>query len=131
MTPRNPCVRFLGLPALLFAAASCEPATVTNPQGAMSVHLAKAGANSFQTVNLHISSLEAHSNSRGWVTLSEPDATYDLMKLTGGVVGTLASGVALEPGKYTQFRLVLGPGQEDANGQKISNLVVLNDGSSH
>ncbi|HEU4385970.1 MAG TPA: DUF4382 domain-containing protein [Anaeromyxobacteraceae bacterium] len=136
MTPRNRGLRNLGLLSLLLAAASCDPATVTGTPVAMSVHLTKSQGASppaavpLQKVNLHILTLEAHSSATGWVMLSEPNATYDLMHLTGGVVGTLASGVELESGKYTQFRLVLGPGQDDANG-KISNLVVLNDGSVH
>src|SRR5512144_2963616 len=98
MTSRTRRLSLLGLPTLVLAALSCSPSgSATSAQGTMSVHLVKAAGNSFQGVDLHILSLEAHSSTNGWVTLSEPDATYDLMKLAGGVVGTLASGVALEP----------------------------------
>ncbi len=126
--------RRLGLPALLLAAAGCGSGpAASSAQGAMSVHLLTAPFDSLQDlqeVDLHILALEAHSNTTGWITLWEPKATFDLLSIDG-VVETLASGVSLEPGKYTQFRLLLGPGQQDAGGEKISNLVVLQDGSAH
>ena len=128
MISRTRRLGLLGLPALLLAAVGCGssgPAT-----GRISVHLIDAPAD-FKEIDLHIVALEAHSNTTGWVRLSTPNITTDLLKLTGGVVETLASGKELEAGMYTQFRLVLGPGQEDADGNKISNLVVLKDGSVH
>jgi hypothetical protein len=51
-----------------------------------------------------------NSDASGWVTLSSPNQTYNLLALTGGVSATLAHGVTLPAGHYTQMRLVLGGG---------------------
>jgi hypothetical protein len=95
----------LGLAGLLLAAAvGCS----SSKSGSVSVHLVD-GPGDYQQINLHVVRVEIHGDG-GWTTLSEPDQTYDLLALRGGVIATLASGVSLPAGNYSQVRLVLGAG---------------------
>ena len=100
---RTPGFR-LGLAALLVAgAAGCSPST-----GSISVHLVD-GPGDYEQINLNVLRVELHGEG-GWRTLSEPRQTYDLLTLRGGVLATLAAGVSVPAGDYSQVRLVLGPG---------------------
>jgi len=91
---------------LLLAAAACSS---SGKAGTIAVHLVD-GPGDYQQINLHVLRVEVHSDVSGWTTLSSPDRTYDLLTLRGGVFATLASGVQLPAGDYTQVRLVLGAG---------------------
>jgi hypothetical protein len=86
----------------------------------MNVHLVDGPAVDYKEINLHVLTVEIGGGA-GWVTLGNPDATIDLLKLTGGVAATLAAGAPIPPGSYSQMRLVLGSG----------NTVKLADDSVH
>jgi hypothetical protein len=75
--------------------------------GTMSVTLVDA-TGPYAAINLEVQEVDIHGTS-GWITLSKPMKIVDLLSLTGGMVETLASGVSLPAGTYTQLRLVLGP----------------------
>ncbi|HJU84622.1 MAG TPA: DUF4382 domain-containing protein, partial [Holophagaceae bacterium] len=87
--------------------------------GSMNVHLVDGPINGYTAINLNIQKLEINGPD-GWVTLSTPNKTVNLLSLTGGVSETLAAGVSLPVGHYGQMRLVLGSG----------NTVTLSDGST-
>lgn len=92
--------------ALAAAAAGCGGGS--SKTGTLSLHLVD-GPGDFQEINLHV--LEVRVNGPGgWTTLSRPDQTWDLLTLRGGVIATLAAGVPLPAGDYSQVRLLLGPG---------------------
>lgn len=102
-----------GLAALLLAASvGCNTKT-----GVVSLHLVD-GPGDYQQINLHVMEVQIHGGGK-WLTLSQPDQTYDLLKLQNGMLATLAPGVTVPADTYTQVRLVLGPG----------NTVKLADGS--
>ena len=88
--------------------------------GSMNVHLVDGPISGYQNIFLNIQKVEINGPN-GWVTLSTPNQTYDLLSLTNGLSATLANGATLPAGHYEQMRLVLGSG----------NTVVLSDGSSH
>lgn len=86
--------------------------------GRITVHLVDGPIQGYREINVHIRSVEIRTDE-GWTTLGTPDKTIDLLRLTGGVEETLASGASLPAGHYQQMRLILGGG----------NTVVLEDGS--
>jgi hypothetical protein len=111
MKLRKPALAIAGLIA---AAAGCS----SSKTGTLSLHLVDAPGD-YQEINLQVLEVEVHSDVTGWTTLSKPGRSYDLLKLRGGVFATLASGVALPAGDYSQVRLLLGAG----------NTVRLDDGT--
>jgi len=69
----------------------------------------------FDAVHLVIREVSAHltdaGSSSGWVVINPESTTFDLLTLRNGVFATL--GAALVPaGRYTQIRLLLGPGSD-------------------
>lgn len=86
----------------------------------MNVHVVDAPSQQFKQINLNIQKVEIHSDATGWITLSTPNKTVNLLSLTGGVAETLAAGAMIPVGHYEQMRLMLGAG----------NTVVLQDGTS-
>lgn len=105
------------------AGGSCGCSAPT--AGVVTVTLVDGPAPDYKELNLNIQKVEIHTSSNpgesGWITLSEPKKTVDLLKLTNGVVETLAPGMALDLARYQQMRLVLG-----ATG----NTLKLADGST-
>ena len=87
--------------------------------GRMNVSLVDGPTSGYQHINLDIQQVQIHGPS-GWVTLSSPNQTYDLLSLTNGISATLANGATLPAGRYEQMRLILGSG----------NTVMLSDGST-
>ncbi|MCH9024691.1 MAG: DUF4382 domain-containing protein [candidate division Zixibacteria bacterium] len=55
--------------------------------------------------------LRKADDSVEWITVSEPNATYDFLDLVNGVSAELANAF-VEPGRYTQLRLVLAETNE-------------------
>ena len=55
--------------------------------------------------------LRKAGDSLGWITVAEPNATYDFLQLVDGVTAELTS-VAIEPGRYTMLRLILAETNE-------------------
>lgn len=76
--------------------------------GTMTVEMADAPIDSADAVNVNIERVEVNraGNPDGWVTLSEPQQTYDLLNLTNGATAVIGSS-ALEAGTYPQIRLIL------------------------
>ena len=72
-----------------------------------------------QNIFLRIEEVSVHKSGAGWVTLAEPDTTYDFLDLINGTTAVIAD-TALEAGDYTQLRLILAD----------SNTIVV-DGVTH
>ncbi len=88
--------------------------------GTMNVRMVDGPINGYTAINLNIQKVEINGPS-GWVTLSTPNRTVDLLTLTGGVSESLAAGASLSAGHYGQMRLLLGSG----------NTLTLADGTTH
>jgi hypothetical protein len=63
----------------------------------------------FDEVNIVIERVDVHMAEGTWMTINNTPATYDLLKLTNGVMATLGEA-KLEEGKYTMIRLMIGEG---------------------
>jgi hypothetical protein len=90
----------------------------------MSVTLVDGPTTDYQAINLNIQSVQINQSTTagesGWITLSSPNKTVDLLKLQGGVVEALVPVRNLDAGSYHMLRLVLGSG----------NTLMLADGST-
>lgn len=110
----------LGTPALLLFTLACGGSGGGgSTSGSLTVRMVDGPIQGYTEINLNIQKVEVASGS-GWVTLSTPNQTYNLLALQGGVSATLANGVTLPAGHYTQMRLVLGSG----------NTIKLSDGTT-
>jgi len=93
--------------ALLLMIAGCDTAPQSDT-GTLEVRLVDAPIDSVSEVNVVIDSVQVNNtdNEEGWITISEPMQSYDLLKLTNGAYEVLGE-VDLEPGTYEQIRLIL------------------------
>lgn len=66
-----------------------------------------------ENINLTVVSVQLRKadDSLGWITVAEPNATYDFLQLVDGVTAELTS-VVIEPGRYTMLRLILAETNE-------------------
>lgn len=94
----------------LSAVAGCS--TSTKPSlGTVRVSLTDAPAD-YDSVILVIREVAVHvagPDNAGWVSFVPDSSRYDLLQLSNGVYAGLGQ-VAVQPGHYTQVRLLLGPG---------------------
>jgi len=74
-------------------------------------------------VYLTIEEVSVHSDETGWVVLAEPDATFDFLELVNGATAALVD-TTLEPGSYSQMRLVVAETNEVVVGGQRENLKV-------
>ncbi len=76
-------------------------------------------------INLTVVSVQLRKadDSLDWITVSEPNATYDFLDLVNGVTAELANAF-VEPGRYTQLRLVLAETNEIVFDGTSENLFV-------
>lgn len=115
----------LGAVALLFVGCGGSRTSSANTpsNGSVSVTLVDGPTTDYKAINLNIQSVQIHQSATagesGWVTVSSPNKTVDLLKLQGGVVEALASNQTIGVGTYQMLRLVLGSG----------NTLTLADGS--
>lgn len=69
------------------------------------------------------------TNTSGWISIAQPQKTYDLLDLTNGVTTDLGEA-NISTGKYTQVRLVLGNLDDNTtnNPHPYSHYVVFTAG---
>lgn len=96
--------------ALLFV--SCDSNSSTDPDpdpetGTLEVMLHDAPAN-YEQVNVFIETVEVNKGQtdEGWIEISTPQQSFDLLTLTNGATEALGSA-ELEVGTYQQIRLML------------------------
>ncbi len=107
----------LGIASLAFLAACGGQSN--DGMGTINVMLTDGPISGYKEINVNIQKVEIASEGSGWITLGEPDKTFDLLSLTGGVTASLVNGKTIPAGTYTQMRLVLGSG----------NTIMLADGT--
>ncbi len=86
--------------------------------GTINVRLVDGPITGYKQLNVNIQKVEI-GDENGFMTLGEPNQTFDLLSLTNGVSATLVDGKTIPAGHYTQMRLVLGSG----------NTIMLADGT--
>lgn len=107
---------------LLFVSCDNNSVTDTTPgTGTLEVQLHDAPAN-YEEVNVFVESVEVNNgqSEEGWVEISSPQQSYDLLTLTNGATEVLGSA-ELEEGTYEQIRLILS-----SNGHSV-----VIDGTEH
>lgn len=89
--------------------------------GTMTVEMADAPIDSADAVNVKIERVEVNraGSPDSWITLSEPQQTYDLLDLANGATAVVGSS-ALEAGTYSQIRLILS---QDGHSVEIDGQV--------
>lgn len=80
---------------------------------------AAANMDTVSKVEVTIESVEVHSATEGWVTLSSTQTTFDLLKLKNEGSAALLADANLSPGTYQQLRL------------DISNVIVTDANGTH
>ena len=66
---------------------------------------------------------ESEAKSGGWVTVAEPDAAFDLMKLADGTT-TLLGDAEVAAGSYNGFRLIIDPAKSSITLNDEGNTVI-------
>lgn len=94
--------------ALILVGCDGSRTGVTGETGTLEVQMHDAPAN-YEKVNVHVERVEVNNadSDTGWVELSSPQQTYDLLELTNGATAVLGSK-ELPAGTYEQIRLILG-----------------------
>jgi uncharacterized protein DUF4382 len=66
---------------------------------------------------------ESESSRAGWVTVAEPNATFDLMQLADGA-NTLLGDAQVAAGSYSGFRLIIDPAKSSVTLNDDANTVI-------
>ncbi|MFU8812584.1 MAG: DUF4382 domain-containing protein [Balneolaceae bacterium] len=109
-------IAFILFPIFLFTACDNSSVSPDGELGTMHVLLTDAPGDfehvfiDIQEVRIHRSS-DAEEGESGWITINDQPMVVDLMELTNGNTDILGEE-QLEPGTYSQLRLVLGPNNE-------------------
>jgi hypothetical protein len=112
MKPMKPMKSFLNYVLIgsfafgSFALMGCSTDS-TPKMGAFEVKMHDAPA-SYDEVNVFVTEVQVNNTTgdQGWVTISEPNQSYNLLELTNGAFAVLAD-TELEVGTYRQIRLIL------------------------
>ena len=66
---------------------------------------------------------ESEAKEGGWVTVAEPDASFDLMKLVDGT-NTFLGDAKVAEGSYNGFRLIIDPAKSSVTLNDEANTVI-------
>jgi hypothetical protein len=66
---------------------------------------------------------ESESSGEGWVTVAEPNTTFDLMQLTNGT-NTFLGDAKVTAGSYNGFRLIIDPAKSSVTLNDDANTVI-------
>jgi uncharacterized protein DUF4382 len=66
---------------------------------------------------------DAESAKGGWITVAEPNATFDLMKLADGT-NTFLGDAKVAAGSYSGFRLIIDPAKSSVTLNDQANTVI-------
>lgn len=104
---RNIPIALLLILGVTLAGCDTSGTGVEGETGTMEVQLHDAPAN-YEEVNVFIESVEVNNadTDTGWVEISSPQQSYDLLELTNGATAVLGSE-QLPTGTYEQIRLIL------------------------
>jgi hypothetical protein len=75
------------------------------------------------SINVTVDSVQVHSATKGWITVSSTPKTYNLLQLNATGIQLLLADAQLEPGNYEQVRLEISKVVvSDAQGQHEAKL---------
>lgn len=99
----------LSFSALLFIFAACNSSGENNDLGSLEIRLHDAPLDSVEEVNVFIERIEINleNDDEGWSTINSPNRSFNLLELTNGAFEVIGDTL-LEPGTYSQIRLILG-----------------------
>ncbi|MGK7369775.1 MAG: DUF4382 domain-containing protein, partial [Candidatus Halalkalibacterium sp. M3_1C_030] len=91
--------------ALFIAGCSTSP---ESGMGTLQVRMVDAPIDNAKEVNVVVNSVQVNNSETdtGWVTINEPEQSYNLLDLTNGAYAVLGEA-ELEAGTYEQIRLIL------------------------
>lgn len=104
----NIFISIIGFLSVMVLFTGCDSSGSETSMGTMEVRLHDAPAK-YDAVNIFIERVEVNreESSEGWITISEPNQTFDLLELTNGAYEVLGEA-ELKAGTYHQIRLILG-----------------------
>ena len=101
--------------SLLYILSCTDNSTNVDPveqNGRLKMYLVDSPA-SFDSVIICVERVEVHKSGNdstsGWFVINDSTRYFDLLLLTNGASSVLGD-TSLSPGKYTQIRLIIGPG---------------------
>ncbi|MBW2630390.1 MAG: DUF4382 domain-containing protein [Deltaproteobacteria bacterium] len=110
-------ISICSLSIMLFLTA-CGGGGSSSSDGSLSLKLTDATTNDYQAVYVTIEEVrvclddENEGEENSWLTVAEPEKTYNLLELVNGVQEQL--GITdLDAGHYTQMRLIIGTTADD------------------
>src|SRR5690242_6621947 len=93
------------------------PAPAAQGRAVFTVTDAATAMTGVTSVKLTVDSLEAHSATQGWVTVSSTPKTYDLLQLKATNSAELLADANLTADTYDQVRLMISKVEVTANGK--------------
>jgi hypothetical protein len=113
----------IAMSILMLGCTSNQPSSSGNGRVVLGISDAAADMGSVSSVMVTIDSMQVHSASQGWVTLSSTPITYDLMKLRAENITMLLADAQIPVGVYQQIRLHISQVTvTDANGTHDAKL---------
>ena len=112
------CVAVAGLFSIIATGGGDSTTSLTADTGTLSIGLTDASTNEYQAVYVTIKEVQIHHADGDWETIGYPGdeevgETYNLLELRNGVIEQLVSR-EMDPGDYTQMRLLLGDQGDDS-----------------
>jgi len=119
------CAIILSLAALSCTEFPFTPIGTSAP-GQIRLYLVDTPAG-YDKVNISVARVEVHrdmaDSTSGWIVVNDVPATYNLLELRNGASAILGAA-SLQPGKYTQIRLILQAGSNVKIGDQTYDLFV-------
>ncbi len=92
--------------AVVLLAGCIQAPTTTQGRAVFTITDAAADMGTVSSVKVTIDSVQVHSATEGWVTVSSTPQTYDLLKLKAEGSQALLADASLKTGTYQQVRLM-------------------------
>lgn len=95
----------------------------TSGRAVFTITDAAADLGSVSSIQITVNSIQVHSQTGGWITITNEDRTFDLLQLKASGDQALLADVQLDEGSYDQVRLdILNVVVTDAQGEHDAKL---------
>lgn len=92
---------------IAIAVVSCKKENVAPGKGTFKVRMTDSPGD-YEALNVQLVSVEAFSESSGWVSLNSETQSFDVLELTNGYERVVAHNSSVDAGIYTLLRLKFG-----------------------